>query len=196
MKYIIPAAVLLILSSCIHINSNGYYTLSKKQRAELRPFSIEATDSVRNQQAQLSIVEIKAADVRQIQHKYHYTWLHYWIPYCKSDHCYPLYYYERIERAHRSEGLKYVLLSQVYDRHMIVPHLSRATLDRDIYVPKDAYYGHGMFRARDRFMNELLHDPKMYGARPMHSIFRDTQLVYYGSDMSAAIMDSILKANP
>lgn len=185
----VPIILLVLLSSCIRINDNRYRQLSEKEVAGIRPFTENDIKNGKN----TAYVSVKGGDIKEILKNNEYSWVMYWVPYCTGPACRPLFYYDVI--ANKFPKLRFVTISQTYDMEDIGNKVKQADYKHDIYFPLDAYYGHKMFRARKQITAEIIPNEDIVKVRPTHMIFKGEQLIYHGLDISAAAMDSILKAN-
>ena len=187
--------LLFFLSSClVTINENDFRTLNKKDLTCIHSFYIDSTDVTRNQNTNLYLTEITGSDLKRCLKKYPYTWVYIWRPFCKGPNCKPLFYYEKIDRAVRAKGVKFMLISQLYDIKNIQRHIQRSTFDREIYVMKDKEYGHKLTPARLKLAQEIA--PEYYGKKlpwmEDYLIFKGDTLIYQGGNVSASILDSVL----
>lgn len=189
--------VLFSVSSCvsIDINGNGYKQLQKSQVKHLKQFSIDSTEAIEDPKSNLSLVEITGDDVKKVLNKYAYTWVLIWKPYCHGPHCYPLYYYERIDKANRKNDLKLLPVSEGYYTTQISNHLERASFDRDVYVIKDGAYGHNAKKGRKAFLHTIINNKTIEKKQLTHLVYKGNKLIYYGTTMSEKTMDSVLHLN-
>ena len=187
--------LVFFLSSClVAINENDFRTMGKKDFPFIHSFCIDSTDIPRNQHTNLYLTEITGNDFKRCLKKYPYTWVYIWRPFCKGPSCKPLYYYDKIDKAARSKGVKFMLISQLYDIKNIKRHIERSTFDREIYVMKDKEYGHKLTPARIKLTQEIV--PEFSGKKLQmmedYLIFRGDTLIYQGGNISARILDSVL----
>lgn len=139
-------------------------------------------------------VEITAKDVTNAFEQQKYTWIYFWVPYCKDTVCKPLFYYDLIINKFRKKSAELYLISQIYDFNVLKQQSSN--FSNNIYTLKDDYYGHNMYRSRRLFTNELLDGNPISKFTPSHLVFKNDSLIYYGVHISSQIMDSVLNANP
>ncbi len=190
---------ILSLPSClIRINDNGYRDLHKDQVRSLKPFLLDETDALRNQATELSLVEITGPDIIKCFQKYPYTVVYLWRPYCKATSCKPLFYYELIDRKFRDKGVKLLMVSETYQYELIKRNAEKSTYDRDLYVMKDAEYGHKPKAGQKKIEREIAPSYTKDGpidVAEQYFIFKKNDLVYHGYEISDHIVDSVLKNN-
>jgi hypothetical protein len=185
--------IFLFFQSCITINPNGYSDLTKTGQSRLRQFSVDSLNvSAINPDGSFSLTEVTGAEVKKVFQKEQFTWIYFWIPYCHGATCRPMNYYEKISNGYAPKGVRYIMLSQVYDSALIAKHIQLSGFNSPLYVIKDAQYGHNLKRNRDRFTSEIIKDRTISRQWPAHVVFKGDSLIYAGLDMSAAIMDSVL----
>lgn len=144
------------------------------------------------QYREYSLTEIDGSDLKKILQHEKYTWIYYWIPYCKGPHCMGMHFNEKISDQFAAKGVRLIMLSQVYDSVLIAPQVRLSGFGQPVYVIKDSVYTHNMRKNRDRFTFEITGDKKIQKMRPSHLVFKGDSLIYYGAEMSAHIMDSVL----
>ncbi|XZF13508.1 hypothetical protein ACTHGU_17145 [Chitinophagaceae bacterium MMS25-I14] len=191
MRLTVLLFIFLTLNSCITINENGYRGVSKSYKSKLVPFDIATADAPYDQKQSLRLTEVTAAEMKPYLKKNAYTWIYMWIPYCRAESCMPMSYYTKIAIQSADKGLKLMMLSQIYDSSIIARQVVRSGFKGNIYVAKDAVYGHKMRKNRLGFTKDLsghdnLMDPQL--------LFKGDSLVWSGEFMTAAKMDSLINA--
>ncbi len=183
-----------LLASCtpfriyVRINQNGYPALTEQQRVEIRQFA-----NNRQNDTGKYLVEITAKDVYPVLKKNQYTWLHFWTPFCKGENCKPLWYYDKIALNAKSKGLQSMLISNSYSYRSVKSQVK--SYSDDVYVIKNAVYGSTIGKNHKAFINDFVEDG--YISKPnlfSNLIFKGDSLVYYGSNISTAIVDSVVNA--
>jgi len=172
--------------------NNDHNRLDTQQLKLIKQFSLGETDAVRDQKNNLSLVEITGADISESLEKYPYCIVYLWDVNCPGEHCKPLYYYEDIEKKFRDKGVKLFMISETYQYDMIKGNAERSAFDRDLYVLKDSVYGHKLAKSRMRFYNEMTSGKGSKKDLYRYFIFKKNNLIYYGSDMSEQLVDSVL----
>ncbi len=191
-RLLYPLLLLLLCSSCvIAINENGYRELSTAKRQQLRqyPSPYVPTDTP------ATLVEITGDDIKTELSRNDYTWIHMWKPYCKGPHCMPLYYYDKIATDFKPRQVKSFTISRLYADPTLWSELANGSRHDNVYVLKDAVYGHKAGKGWKKFLCEIINEDNICRAQPTHTIFKKDKLIYHGSDISAAIMDSVLRSN-
>ncbi len=194
----LPIVLLMmcVLGSCVvEINGNGYKSMTDTQKKHLKKFSIDSTDAVEDPKNNLALTEITGNDVKKVFNKYSYTWVLLWKPWCHGAHCYPLYYYERIDREHRNKNVKFLPVSLVYNKQQIKQHLEKSDFDRDIFVLNDGVYGNNIKSSKKKFLEDMSTNATLVKESPAHLVYKGDKLIYYGENMSSKIMDSVLSSN-
>lgn len=181
-------SLLLCLSACISINSNGYRQLSIDQRKYIGPYNggLKTPGTV--------LTEIEAGDIKQAFAEHQYIWVYMWVPYCKGDACKPLNYYDRIAALQRQQDVSLFIVSQIYD----LKPVSKAIPDsfpHTVYVIKDSVYGHNMYKGRAAFTRALVPDATIASSTPAHMVFKGNKLVYWAADISQTVLDSVVRVN-
>lgn len=186
-------ALVFFLSSCISLNPNGYKYLTTTGRQQLKPFSVDSlSNRAERSNWQYTLTELTGSDMKQVLQHEKYTWIYFWLPYCKGPHCRGMFYNEKISDQFASKGVRLIMLSQIYDSAVIVPQVRLSGFSQPVYVIKDSAYTHNTRKNRDRFVYEITGDKEISKQRPAHLIFKGDSLIYSGVDMSAHIMDSVL----
>lgn len=189
-KALYIAGILVMFSSCItiRINQNDYKDLTAKQLSEVKQFSDDYDASEKG-----FVTEITAKDIYPSFKENEYTWVHFWVPYCKSDNCKPLWFYDNISTKQKSNGVKLFLTSITYDYRIIKSQITKFS-DR-VYVLKDSVYGHKVGKNQTRFIEEIVADGYMNEpTRHSDLIFKGDSLVFYGNMITSAKIDSVIKA--
>lgn len=180
--------ICLLFASCapfIMINDTSYRKLTSKQLKELRQFGDADT-------GKHYLIEITHADLQRSLPNAKYTCVYYWLPYCKSDNCKPLDYYNGILREHEADGLQLFIVSPVYNYKTVKEQLQH--YDGDVFVLKNDIYGNRTFRNWEMFNKNLVPGmPKEYWRSRL--IFKNDSLIYAGA-ITNQIVDSVLLANP
>ena len=84
-------------------------------------------------------------------------------------------------------------VSQVYDYGDIQSKFYIDGYSKPILVPNALLYERGTNRARRHFTADLTGDKALSKQKPAHMIFRHDSLIYAGGDMTASILDSVLR---
>lgn len=193
MKSYLPLILFAVaFTSCapfIFINDNEYRLLSEEQLAQVRQFGDPPPADSNDQ----FLVEITVNDLVASFKNAEYTWVHRWVPHCTGETCKPLYYYDKILQDNKDKGLQLFMISSTYDYKNVKKQLPY--FSEDIYVIKDARYGHNHGRNVTYFLKEL--QLKGYiGEQPPRKemLFKGDSLIYSTHLMTHATMDSAIKA--
>ena len=190
-RYLLLFTLLLFAGSCITISINGYRFLTEEQRSEIRQFGAAPKDDSLGKY----LAEITAKDLYTSFDREQYTWVHVWVPYCKSENGKPLFYYDNILETHKNKGLQLFLISNVYNYKPVKQQIQ--DYGPDVYVIKHDSYGKRTGKNLKAFGWEMMEagyiDTRRFGG---NMIFKGDSLVYQGYKISNAIMDSVIAANP
>ena len=188
MKKILFFLLALPVSSCITINSIGYKSLSTTQKKALT--TLDSYEAIRD--TPFKLVMTDGRKLRALMQPEEYTWVHYWIPYCNSPVCRPLSYYQKLANGTGTK-MRMLTVSQVYDYEDIQAKFYIDGYSKPILVPNALLYERGTNRARRHFTADLTGDKALSKQKPTHMIFRHDSLIYSGGDMTASILDSVLR---
>jgi|GEM_PF-6901239 len=185
----------LFFSSCwnlyVCVNDTTYLYLTDEQKAEIRQFS----DPPLPDTVERYVTEITAKDLYTSFGNNKYTWTYLWVPGCGSENCKPLFYYDNIIKTQEHKGLQLFLISNTYSYKSVKKRM--AGFSGTVYVLKFARYGHKTGKNSRLFGQEMMNAGYLKDAYfGGHMVYKGDSLIYNGSAMSNAIMDSVLAANP
>ena len=189
MKNLLFFLLALQLGSCGLINGVGYKSLTKTQKRELT--TLDTYNSIKDTTV-FRLVMADGGRLKTLLQEEEYTWVYYWIPYCGSPACRPLNFYEKLAKG-ADKNMRLLIVSQIYDYTDVQQKLELDRYMHPILVPHIQVYGRDMYRARKHFTADLTGDKILSKHTPAHMLFRHDSLIYSGGDMTASILDSVLR---
>jgi thiol-disulfide isomerase/thioredoxin len=187
----------MVTSCTITINGNDYTKLNAEQRKLIKPFMIETTGNSVSYETAYPLQEINGNDIKECSKKYNYTWIYFWIPWCKGSIS-QLQYFIEIEKKYRDKGVKLLLVSLSYNVEDIKSVLSNTKFDRVSYILQASHYGQSINKSMKKVHTELSEGqnniPKVKIAS--HYVFYNQTLIYCGDNFSEKDIQEIIAAHP
>ncbi len=199
-----PSYLLLVtlLSGCIiAINENNYRILSDKDKKLILPFdSTKTGQKVSSSDNSTILYEINSNDMKHFAADQKFTWVHLWRPYCGADHCQNINYYNQIVEKHKSDSLKFLLVSLTYDLKTIHQITKNSNYNMPVFVLQDSHYGHKLQPGTTLLYSELTSDSlsKDDAISATDYFFMDSTLIYIGNGSDtyeSNIIDSLISSN-
>lgn len=167
--------------------------LKENQRQYIKDFSIDLVDKNQLNTNEFCIYEINGSDIKAVTRLYNFTWIHLWLPFCKAEYCQNISLFQYMAEQHKSDGLAFLMTSETYDIKSINQIVVKSNFSFPVFVLEDVYYGHKMKRARMQISDQLINNDSI-GKSLYYSdyVFKDTLLIYAGSNLNNERLDSII----
>lgn len=192
------AFLIIVLNGCnvIHINENDRWTLKDTEKEFIQPFNIGLYSHRLNNTKDLFLYEINSDNIRQCLTQHDYMWIHFWDPKCSGTNCLNLNYMADIPAKFKAFDMGVLLISEYYDYSSIRHVIENSDYTEPLFVMQNEYYGPKVRPARLKFYNDFKNDNSpqtKWGFREY--FFRDTVLMYSGSNITYQQIDSLLHVN-
>jgi thiol-disulfide isomerase/thioredoxin len=176
MKTILLLIALLFSSECLAQDFSGYTNLPAEKRKHFVPFSIDSIDNrVAYDNPDFTVMELSAANLKQLAKVNKYTWVVIWAPWCAGTTDFAKKYLEYEEEL-KDKDLRLVFVAVAYGPEGIRKGLAELNYQKPAYVIPYVPGADGV----KIFRKELNSSFRYRNAN--HYIFdRDKGLIYTGS---------------
>ncbi len=189
---IIILCLFFILNSCIiTLNDINYRYLNDKEKKHFVAYKPNNFDAKIDNSKDIFIEELTAENVRNMLKVHKFTCIELWSPYCKSEVCRSLNYYDDICADYKKNDFKLITISRTYDFDYISKTIINSKYDKQMYVIKyNERYGNNIDKVHDRFVRDFT--KKDFKLRMSYYYFKDTTFIHADEFLNNQIMDSLI----